>query len=123
MPARPRCRPVAHLLALTSFCRSLLLSLPSRSLLWLSVSLFTPCHSLLLSHLTLTPRCRSLQVVKGLGHGDFVRIKVCHMETTQPRVLTLKMDLAYWPTWELRLNPHTCTWERKELQRIERVDV
>lgn len=41
-----------------------------------------------------------------------MRLKVCHLETTQPKVLTVKMDLQYWPTWELRLDPTTCTWRR-----------
>ena len=37
---------------------------------------------------------------------------MCHLETTQPKVLTLKLDLHYWPTWELRLDPGTCSWRR-----------
>ncbi|GIL73118.1 hypothetical protein Vretimale_4727 [Volvox reticuliferus] len=53
-----------------------------------------------------------LAAVAGCGDGQFVRLKVCHLETTQPKVLTLKMDLQYWPTWELRLDPNTCTWRR-----------
>ncbi len=111
-----------------------------------------------------------VKVVEPLKHGDFVRVKVCHLETAQPKVrgtatspahaacarsnrstcreeqaarlvvprsfrcsrspsrasepsdaallclrrqvLTLKMDLAYWPTWELTLNPHSCVWKR-----------
>ncbi|GFH30343.1 PDZ domain-containing protein, partial [Haematococcus lacustris] len=39
-----------------------------------------------------------LEVVRGLGHGEFVRIKMHHLETCQPKVLTLKLDLNYWPT-------------------------
>jgi hypothetical protein len=35
-------------------------------------------------------------VVKELQDGDFVRVRVCHLETTQPKVLTLKVDLKYW---------------------------
>ncbi|GFH09072.1 trypsin family [Haematococcus lacustris] len=38
-----------------------------------------------------------LEVVRGLGHGEFVRIKMHHLETCQPKVLTLKLDLNYWP--------------------------
>ncbi|GLC44411.1 hypothetical protein PLESTB_000472500 [Pleodorina starrii] len=53
-----------------------------------------------------------LAAVAGCNDGQFVRLKVCHLETTQPKVLTLKMDLQYWPTWELRLDPSTCTWRR-----------
>ncbi|KAL6760325.1 hypothetical protein V8C86DRAFT_2557091 [Haematococcus lacustris] len=53
-----------------------------------------------------------LEVVRGLGHGEFVRIKMHHLETCQPKVLTLKLDLNYWPTWELRLDQTTRTWSR-----------
>ncbi|KXZ56802.1 hypothetical protein GPECTOR_1g722 [Gonium pectorale] len=53
-----------------------------------------------------------LAAVADCDDGQFVRLKVCHLETTQPKVLTLKTDLQYWPTWELRLDPHTCTWQR-----------
>jgi hypothetical protein len=28
------------------------------------------------------------------------------------QVLTLKLDTKYWPSWELRRNPDTATWER-----------
>ncbi len=37
-----------------------------------------------------------LGVVKDLKDGDFARIKMCHLETTQQKVLTLKMDQKYW---------------------------
>ncbi|KAG2499918.1 hypothetical protein HYH03_002205 [Edaphochlamys debaryana] len=53
-----------------------------------------------------------LAAVAGCDDGQFVRLKVCHLETTQPKVLTLKTDLQYWPTWELRLDPNTSTWRR-----------
>ncbi|GFR40978.1 hypothetical protein Agub_g1643, partial [Astrephomene gubernaculifera] len=53
-----------------------------------------------------------LAAVAGCGDGEFVRLKVCHLETTQPKVMTLKMDLQYWPTWELRLQPGSCSWHR-----------
>lgn len=56
-----------------------------------------------------------VNVVKHLTDGVFVRVKVVHLETTQPKVLTLKMDLKYWPTWELRLDPHTCNWDRIQI--------
>ncbi|KAG7549747.1 PDZ superfamily [Arabidopsis thaliana x Arabidopsis arenosa] len=38
---------------------------------------------------------------KELEHGQFVRIRTVHLNS-KPRVLTLKQDLHYWPTWELR---------------------
>ncbi|CAI5469297.1 unnamed protein product [Closterium sp. Yama58-4] len=46
-----------------------------------------------------------------LEHGAFVRVKVVHLNG-KPRVLTLKQDLHYWPTWELRFVPSTGTWQR-----------
>lgn len=27
-------------------------------------------------------------------------------------MLTLKLDTCYWPTWQLRREPETCTWTR-----------
>lgn len=36
------------------------------------------------------------QVVRPLQDGDFVRVKMYQMETCQPKVLTLKMDIKYW---------------------------
>lgn len=136
------------------------------------------------------------QVVRRLRNGDFVRVKVCHLETTQPKVrgsrrgptspqktasrcvpnpavtmlrvlmcpcsaplsevwgpaitattvklvfphlepqtlkydqtrrhdaltlpqvLTLKLDLNYWPTWELTLDAGSCTWSRHLLPQL-----
>lgn len=29
-----------------------------------------------------------------------------------PQVLTLKLDTKYWPSWELRRDPDTATWQR-----------
>ncbi|GMH38408.1 hypothetical protein BSKO_06292 [Bryopsis sp. KO-2023] len=53
-----------------------------------------------------------LEVARKLKDGSFVRVNLCHLETTKPKVLTLKLDLCYWPTWELTLNPLTCEWSR-----------
>uniref|UniRef100_A0A383V519 Pro-apoptotic serine protease NMA111 n=1 Tax=Tetradesmus obliquus TaxID=3088 RepID=A0A383V519_TETOB len=53
-----------------------------------------------------------LKVVAPLRDGDFARVKVCHLETTQHKVLTLKLDTKYWPSWELRRDPGKCTWTR-----------
>ncbi len=38
------------------------------------------------------------------------------------QVLTLKVDLIYWPTWELRLQPETCTWKRVCLDNTQPAD-
>eukprot|EP00879_Flechtneria_rotunda_P010139 GHRR01010597.1.p2 GENE.GHRR01010597.1~~GHRR01010597.1.p2 ORF type:complete len:142 (+),score=53.38 GHRR01010597.1:1029-1454(+) len=45
--------------------------------------------------------------------------KVCHLETTQEKVLSLKLDTKYWPTWELRRDPMTCSWGRYLTGRID----
>lgn len=44
--------------------------------------------------------------------------QICHLETTQAKVLTLKMDLKYWPTWELVLDKSTCTWSRRQISPL-----
>jgi hypothetical protein len=36
-----------------------------------------------------------------------VRCAAIHVQ-----VLTLKTDLRFWPTWELRLDPGTAEWKR-----------
>jgi hypothetical protein len=33
-------------------------------------------------------------------------------------VLTLKLDLKYWPTWELRLDPLTARWQRHRISPL-----
>ena len=46
---------------------------------------------------------------------SFVRIKLTHQETMKSKVLSLKQDLKYWPTWELVLDPATSTWARRDI--------
>ncbi|RID81233.1 hypothetical protein BRARA_A03830 [Brassica rapa] len=55
---------------------------------------------------------------KELGHGQFVRIRTVHLNG-KPRVLTLKQDLHYWPTWELRFDPETALWRRNILKALK----
>ncbi|XP_013586899.1 PREDICTED: protease Do-like 7 [Brassica oleracea var. oleracea] len=55
---------------------------------------------------------------KELEHGQFVRIRTVHLNG-KPRVLTLKQDLHYWPTWELRFDPETALWRRNILQALK----
>ncbi|PON77426.1 Peptidase S1C [Parasponia andersonii] len=56
-------------------------------------------------------------VTKGLEHAEFVRVRIVHLNG-KPRVLTLKQDLHYWPTWELRFNPETATWRRTTIKAL-----
>lgn len=46
-----------------------------------------------------------------LEHGEFVRVRTVQLDE-KARVLTLKQDLHYWPTWELRFDPDTAMWRR-----------
>lgn len=52
-----------------------------------------------------------------LEHGVFVRVKTIHLNG-KPRVLTLKQDLHYWPTWELRFDRETAQWHRKTIKAL-----
>ncbi|RLM78256.1 hypothetical protein C2845_PM12G25060 [Panicum miliaceum] len=59
-----------------------------------------------------------IQVVKGLEDGEFVRVRTVHLNG-KPRVLTLKQDLHYWPTWELSFQPETATWRRRTIKALQ----
>ncbi|GMI73932.1 DegP protease 7, degradation of periplasmic proteins 7 [Hibiscus trionum] len=59
-----------------------------------------------------------VNVTKELEHGEFVRVKTVHL-TGKPRVLTLKQDLHYWPTWELRFDPDTAIWKRRMIKTLD----
>ncbi len=49
---------------------------------------------------------------KALEDGAFVRLKLIALNA-RPKVLTVKLDLHYWPTWELRRTTDgTNEWER-----------
>ena len=49
--------------------------------------------------------------------GEFVRVKTVHLNG-KPKVLTLKQDLHYWPTWELNFDRETATWQRKTIKSL-----
>ncbi|EEF29416.1 protease Do-like 7 [Ricinus communis] len=59
-----------------------------------------------------------INVTKELGHGEFVRVRTVHLNG-KPRVLTLKQDLHYWPTWELRFDPGTAMWSRETIKALD----
>ncbi|KAM0846525.1 hypothetical protein ACQ4PT_055622 [Festuca glaucescens] len=52
----------------------------------------------------------------GLEDGQFVRVRTIQLDG-KPRFRTLKQDLHYWPTWELRFEPETATWHRNNISR------
>ncbi|KAG4923412.1 hypothetical protein JHK87_048952 [Glycine soja] len=65
-----------------------------------------------------TPNIDSfVNVTKELEHGEFVRVKTIHLNG-KPRVLTLKQDLHYWPTWELRFDPNSAMWHRNIIKGL-----
>ncbi|XP_073000222.1 protease Do-like 7 isoform X2 [Typha latifolia] len=67
----------------------------------------------------LTPDLETfVQVTKELEHGEFVRVKTVHLNG-KPRVLTLKQDLHYWPTWELKFDRDTATWRRSIIKELD----
>lgn len=49
--------------------------------------------------------------------GNFVRLKTIHLNG-KPSVLTLKQDLHYWPTWELKFDPETAMWHRRTIKTL-----
>ncbi|KHG15766.1 Protease Do-like 7 [Gossypium arboreum] len=53
-----------------------------------------------------------------LEHGEFVRVRTVHLNG-KPRVLTLKQDLHYWPTWELRFDPESAIWHRRMIKTLD----
>lgn len=55
--------------------------------------------------------------IQELEHGMFVRVKTVHLNG-KPRVLSLKQDLHYWPTWELRFDRETAQWHRKTIKAL-----
>ncbi|TYI01180.1 hypothetical protein ES332_A11G183900v1 [Gossypium tomentosum] len=59
-----------------------------------------------------------VNVTKELEHGEFVRVRTIHLNS-KPRVLTLKQDLHYWPTWELRFDPETAIWHRQTIKALD----
>ncbi|CAI9110593.1 OLC1v1010647C1 [Oldenlandia corymbosa var. corymbosa] len=66
-----------------------------------------------------TPNLDSfVEATKELEHGEFVRVRTVHLNG-KPRVLTLKQDLHYWPTWELRFDPESAIWRRKTIKALD----
>lgn len=53
-----------------------------------------------------------------IDDGKFVRVRTVHLNG-KPRVLTLKQDLHYWPTWELRFDPETAMWRHRTIKALD----
>ncbi|KAI8018918.1 Protease Do-like 7 [Camellia lanceoleosa] len=60
-----------------------------------------------------------VDVTKEIEDGEFVRVRTVHLNG-KPRVLTLKQDLHYWPTWEVRFDSDTAMWRRKIIKSLDR---
>ncbi|QDZ21719.1 serine protease [Chloropicon primus] len=58
-----------------------------------------------------------LKETEYLQHQSFVRVKLCHLDN-KPKVITLRLDLRFWPTWELKLNHQTGEWGRRVIKSI-----
>lgn len=59
-----------------------------------------------------------LAVVAPLRDGDDARVKMVHLETGAPKVITLKLDLKYWPTWSLTFCDQTYAWQRTTISSV-----
>lgn len=63
-----------------------------------------------------TPDLASLKrIVQEFTHGSFVRLTLVDLQG-KTKVISLKVDHVYWPTWELVLDASTGEWERTMLQ-------
>ncbi|KAG5528098.1 hypothetical protein RHGRI_028887 [Rhododendron griersonianum] len=58
-----------------------------------------------------------VEVTKEIDDGEFARVKTVKL-TGKPQVLTLKQDLHYWPTWEVRRNPYTAMASKGDSRAI-----
>lgn len=53
-----------------------------------------------------------------IEHGEFVRVRIIHLNG-KPKVLSLKQDLHYWPTWEVRFDPDSAIWRRNTIKALD----
>ncbi|XP_071737135.1 protease Do-like 7 [Rutidosis leptorrhynchoides] len=58
-----------------------------------------------------------VNVTKEIEDGEFVHVRTVELNG-KPKVVTLKQDLHYWPTWELRCDPETSIWHRNTIKSL-----
>jgi hypothetical protein len=61
------------------------------------------------------PECTQLLTawwVLQVKDGEFARVKTWSVRTGRVKVASLKVDLHYWPTTELRRDAGSDTWQR-----------
>ncbi|GMJ07841.1 DegP protease 7, degradation of periplasmic proteins 7 [Hibiscus trionum] len=56
--------------------------------------------------------------IKRLEHGKFVRVDTVDRDGKN-RILSVKQDLHYWPTWEVRFDPETAIWRRTVIKALD----
>ena len=59
-----------------------------------------------------------LEATAAVPDGSFLRLSMCHLDG-KPKIITLRLDLRYWPTWELRVDGRTGEWRRSVLRGAE----
>ncbi|XP_044468073.1 protease Do-like 7 [Mangifera indica] len=59
-----------------------------------------------------------VELTKEIEHREFVRVRTIRLNG-KPRVITLKQDLHYWPTWELIFDPDSAMWHRKTIKALD----
>ncbi|GAB4827968.1 Protease Do-like 7 [Ancistrocladus abbreviatus] len=58
-----------------------------------------------------------VKVTKKLQDGEVACVRTINLKG-KPRMLNVKQDLHYWPTWELRFDPDTAKWRRTIIKAL-----
>ncbi|KAK8517715.1 hypothetical protein V6N12_016556 [Hibiscus sabdariffa] len=62
-----------------------------------------------------------VNATKRLEHEEFVLVKTVDLDGNS-QYLTLKQDLRYWPTWEVKFDPETGIWRRTVIKAVDDSD-
>ncbi|GAB4827967.1 hypothetical protein Ancab_034852 [Ancistrocladus abbreviatus] len=58
-----------------------------------------------------------VKVTEKLQDGEVACVRTINLKG-KPRMLKVKQDLHYWPTWELRFDPDTAKWRRTIIKAL-----